>query len=465
MSRFTGYVYGTSSEVLNYASNGTVRDWMYGEDSAKSKIFGYTLEIGNYDDYFWPPQNRIFPIAQINVKSNLYHAFVAGEYVNIVDPNYNKEHFLPGDYIEMLPEFRNKGLVSAYNLSFQLSSPSQYIDVNTASSSLDSVQARSNSTVSIPLSFTILNSAPSEELPIVLTTLVNGSMMGSDTLLIPIGYPIVIFADSTNDPTLNWTITATPSNPKWEATSLTYHSPPTSFTDSKTGNYANNATVTMTLTNSLDLTIYNIPTLTYRTKFDIEDNYDYGQVEVSLNNGSTWIPLEGKYTNPGAGYAQPFPEPLYDGIISDWIKEEISLTNYSSSQFKVRFQLKSDNGLRKDGWYLDDIGIFAYTIPTDVAGETEPVYKFSLEQNYPNPFNPTTKIKYTIPSAGASSTKFVQLKVYDVLGNQVAVLVNEEQPAGNYEVELDAKNISSGIYFYKLVSGSFVETKKMILLR
>jgi hypothetical protein len=467
MSRYNGYEYGTSSEVLNYASNGSVRDWMYGEDSVKSKIFGYTLEIGNYGDYFWPPQNRIFPIAQINVKSNLYHAFVAGEYVKIVDPNYNKEYFLPGDYIEMLPEFRNKGLVSAYNLSFQLSSPSQYINVNTASSSLDSIQARSNSSMSIPLSFTILNSAPSEELPIVLTTLVNGSMMGSDTLLIPIGYPVMIFADSTNDPTQYWTITATPSNPKWEATTLTYHSPPTSFTDSKTGNYSNNATVTMTLTTSLDLTVYNIPTLTYWTKFDIEDNYDYGQVEVSLNNGSTWIPLKGRYTNPGAGYAQPFPESLYDGIISDWIKEEISLTNYSSNQFKVRFQLKSDGGEKRDGWYLDDIGIFAYTIPTDVSGDAEPVYKFSLEQNYPNPFNPSTKIKYTIPSAtfGGIEESPTTLKVYDVLGNEIAVLVDEEQPTGNYEVEFDAGNISTGIYFYKLVSGSFVETKKMILLR
>ena len=467
MSRYNGYEYGTGSQVLNYASNGSVRDWMYGEDSIKSKTFGYTLEIGNYDDYFWPPQSRIFPIAEINVKSNLYHAFVAGEYVNIVDPNYNKEFFLPGDYVEMSPEFRNKGLVSAYNLSFQLSSASQYINVNTAGSSLDSIQARSNSALNTPLSFTVLNSAPPEELPLVLTTLVGGSIMKRDTLIIPIGYPVMIFSDSTNDPNQHWTITATPSNPRWESTTLTYFSPPTSFTESKTGNYANNATVTMTLTNSLDLTIYNIPTLTYRTKFDIEDRYDYGQVEVSLNNGSTWTPLEGKYTNPGAGYAQPFPEPLYDGVISDWVKEEISLTEYISNQFKVRFQLKSDSNERRDGWYLDDIGIFAYTIPTHASGEGEQVYKFSLEQNYPNPFNPSTKIKYTTPSSasGGVGESHTTLKVYDVLGNQIAVLVNEEQPAGNYEVEFDAGTLSSGIYFYKLVSGSFVHTKKMILLR
>ena len=93
---------------------------------------------------------------------------------------------------------------------------------------------------------------------------------------------------------------------------------------------------------------------------------------------------------------------------------------------------------------------------------------YSLEQNYPNPFNPSTKIKYTIPSVIASETKqtqMVSLKVYDVLGNEVATLVNEEKPAGNYEVQFDASGLASEIYFYKLRAGSFVETKKMILIK
>ena len=86
--------------------------------------------------------------------------------------------------------------------------------------------------------------------------------------------------------------------------------------------------------------------------------------------------------------------------------------------------------------------------------------KFSLEQNYPNPFNPITKIKYAI-----ASRQFVQLKVYDVLGNEIATLVNEELPAGEYEVEFSSgiRNLVSGVYFYKLNAGLFSETKKMIL--
>ncbi|MDH3269585.1 MAG: T9SS type A sorting domain-containing protein, partial [Ignavibacteria bacterium] len=94
--------------------------------------------------------------------------------------------------------------------------------------------------------------------------------------------------------------------------------------------------------------------------------------------------------------------------------------------------------------------------------------EFVLEQNYPNPFNPSTKIKYNIPSVIASGTtqsQFVSLKVYDALGNEVVNLVDEEQTVGNYEIEFDATGLSSGIYFYKLQAGSFVETKKMILLK
>ncbi len=87
---------------------------------------------------------------------------------------------------------------------------------------------------------------------------------------------------------------------------------------------------------------------------------------------------------------------------------------------------------------------------------------YNLKQNHPNPFNPSTSIQYSI-----GSKQFVQLKVYDVLGNEIATLVNEEQPTGTYNVQFAINNLqlSSGIYFYQLQAGDFVDTKKMILLR
>jgi hypothetical protein len=106
--------------------------------------------------------------------------------------------------------------------------------------------------------------------------------------------------------------------------------------------------------------------------------------------------------------------------------------------------------------------------------------EFSLSQNYPNPFNPTTKIKFTIPQTdspllGGARGGLVKLKVYDILGNEIATLVNEEKPAGEYEVTLDATGLPSGIYFYQLFvsalqskdgkAGNYIETKKMVLIK
>ena len=86
--------------------------------------------------------------------------------------------------------------------------------------------------------------------------------------------------------------------------------------------------------------------------------------------------------------------------------------------------------------------------------------EFSLSQNYPNPFNPTTSIQYAI-----SSRQLVQLKVYDILGSEVATLVNQEQSVGNYKVDFNASHLSSGVYFYQIKAGEFVQSKKMILIK
>jgi hypothetical protein len=85
---------------------------------------------------------------------------------------------------------------------------------------------------------------------------------------------------------------------------------------------------------------------------------------------------------------------------------------------------------------------------------------YKLFQNYPNPFNPSTQISYSIPQKS-----HVFLKVYDMIGKEIATLVNESKPAGNYEVNFNASGLASGIYFYKLQTGNFIDTKKMILLR
>ena len=114
------------------------------------------------------------------------------------------------------------------------------------------------------------------------------------------------------------------------------------------------------------------------------------------------------------------------------------------------------------------IGTSVKEILTDLLPE-----EFILEQNYPNPFNPSTKIRFAIPNVTLSGVEGsrVQLNIYDILGNKVATLVDENLSSGSYEVEFNAKNprnsysLASGLYFYRLQAGNFIETKKMILLK
>jgi hypothetical protein len=119
-------------------------------------------------------------------------------------------------------------------------------------------------------------------------------------------------------------------------------------------------------------------------------------------------------------------------------------------------------------FYEDNFGYPIVLSADDPAAELN---NFKLEQNYPNPFNPSTKIKFTLSPSLSLGERVSEgrvratLKVYDVLGNEIATLVNEELSPGEYEVEFDAEQLTSGIYFYTLKAGSFVQTKKMILLK
>lgn len=155
--------------------------------------------------------------------------------------------------------------------------------------------------------------------------------------------------------------------------------------------------------------------------------------------------------------------------------DKVGFVNGNGTTTESRSYLFTDDNLTsgKYSYRLKQIDFdntyeYSNTIEVDILAPD----KFSLEQNYPNPFNPVTKIRYTVPNGTLSEVEVshILLTVYDILGNQIAVLVDEEQSAGIYEVEFDASSaggLSSGMYFYKLsMNNNFLsETKKMILLK
>jgi len=124
-----------------------------------------------------------------------------------------------------------------------------------------------------------------------------------------------------------------------------------------------------------------------------------------------------------------------------------------------------DNSYLSNGKYsyrlkqIDNDGNYKYSAIVEVEINMVPGY-YSLQQNYPNPFNPSTRIHYAI-----SSTELVTIKVYNVLGSEIETLVNEEKSPGTYELTWNAANLPGGVYFYRIKAGSFIETKKMLLLK
>ena len=153
-----------------------------------------------------------------------------------------------------------------------------------------------------------------------------------------------------------------------------------------------------------------------------------------------------------------------------------TLTNKEKSEFQYKVNTKGIGSkkvklmISLDANSVDEISIaktstlngnLKKTNEAEVAfNETLGVTDYALSQNYPNPFNPSTTIKYQIPNDG-----MVSLKIYDITGQEVKTLVNQVQTMGRYEANFDASNLSSGVYFYRLQSGSFTQTMKMLLLK
>jgi hypothetical protein len=115
-----------------------------------------------------------------------------------------------------------------------------------------------------------------------------------------------------------------------------------------------------------------------------------------------------------------------------------------------------------NAWAVGNLGVIVtnFTAPTSTENENVSLTDFALEQNYPNPFNPSTNIRFRI-----TTEEFVNLKVFNVLGVEIATLVDEVLPAGSYNIEFNAEQINSGVYFYTLSTDNFKSTRKMILTK
>ena len=152
-------------------------------------------------------------------------------------------------------------------------------------------------------------------------------------------------------------------------------------------------------------------------------------IDQAKNRNFTRWPVLGTYVWPNAFVGQTYAAEIF--YMKNWISNRLN-------------------------WINNNIE----NLPVDVNDERSSPQNFNLSQNYPNPFNPVSKIKYSVAERG-----FVKLKVFNLLGKEIVTLVNESKLPGNYEVDFTAGNLPSGVYFYRLESGQFSSTRKMILIK
>ncbi|MEO8231694.1 MAG: serine hydrolase [Ignavibacteriota bacterium] len=219
--------------------------------------------------------------------------------------------------------------------------------------------------------------------------------------------------------------------------------------------------------NSSNMSFHNVTTSSVTINWDNGDG-DKRLLLMKAGNAISKFPLDGTdYTaNSSFGSGDNLGDGSY--VVYSGNGNSVTVSNLDSNlTYNLRLiEYNNNSATGNYSLYLlannleASVNLSATNVEENQIGNLE----FNLSQNYPNPFNPSTKIHYTIPELKGSN-EIVTLKIYDVLGNEVKTLVNKEQPAGQYEVEFNATSLSSGMYFFKLESGSFTETKKMILLK
>jgi PKD repeat protein len=354
MCEFNGYPAFKSSGL--YPASGDSDDYMYKDDvgtGEKDTIFAHTPEVGSA---FWPGSNDINPTCQDMVFPNLVLAHVSRNYVVVKDTDPAIVATLSGDFNHTAKRYgRESGPVTvSIDPLLNISSVGNTLVYNLNTSETQ------NGTISYSLNSNIQFG---NEVKYILNT-DNGLWVKKDTITKTYGAITLQELEDATTPT-NW-------SGNWATTTSTYVSPSKSFTDSPNGNYSNNQTRNLYYNPEIDLTTAISAKVTFYAKWDIEANYDYVQFQVSTNGGNSWIGQCGLYTVAGTddnGSVQPDGDPVYEGVMSDWVLEDINLSDYLGQVINVRFRLRSDGGVTEDGYYFDDFKVFYNEAPQGTAPE------------------------------------------------------------------------------------------------
>lgn len=417
-----------------YPASGDSDDWMYAETSTHDKIFAMTPEIGSA---FWISQSAIIPQCKEMVHLNMTALKLIHNTPLLTDESPSTTGLISNNFSYQLK-----------NLSI-IDTPANFtVSITPLSSNIASVgnAVVHNNIVKLgtttgSINYTLNPGIQQGETVMFKVSIDNGLYITEVIIEKTFGNFTNLLLDNGNNVTTNWTST-------WSTTSSTYVSPSSSITDSASGNYANYANKTITLKNALNLTNTTKALCTFYAKWDLEVNYDYVQFEVSTDNGTSWQPQCGLFTNAGVDDQNVAGEPLYDGTQTSWVLEEIPLDDYLGQSIKCRFQLVSDNGVTADGFYFDDFTM--KTISTSTVG-IDPWESLELSL-VPNP----AKESFSIQSNLIMND--VKVSIYNITGQLVHL-----QTLKNTDEIISVGSMETGVYWVNISNASGTKTLKLII--
>jgi len=308
--------------------------------------------------------------------------------------------------------------------------------VNTHTMNLMDIE---NGTVSFILNPTI---AFGDEIKYILKT-DNGTWTRNDTITKTYGTGTSVFVDNGN--TLdNW-------SGDWGTTTQHYYSAGSCITDSPSSDYSNQSETEMVLNDVLTFENATYAYVNFYGRWEIETDYDFVEFMISTDNGTSWSPLCGKYTNEGTNN-QDQGNQLYDGFQTDWVQEEVDLSDYlGMSDIRFKFRLVSDMYTKEAGFSFDDFQVFTDGF-SDVGIDSYTTSDFNI---YPNPSNSKINI-YTTGENNIST-----IRVYNNLGQLITVKNNPTT-----KTTINVSEYENGVYFVKIATNSNqIITKKFTVLK
>lgn len=348
MTEINHYRVGTGPETMGYPVNGDAVDYSYGTLG----LIAYTPEVGTYDDFFWPPTDRIVPLCEENVWSNLYFAKIAGTLLEIGDVQMTPASVEPGDSVSFSLTLQNMGLrASLGSVRATLSPLNSLMDFEPVSLDVGSLERWQS--VDFPVGIiTIVDSSARPGCPAGIGIQMDdrGDEAYGDTVSFLIGTSSVLFMDDAESGMDSWVGTG------WSFSLESYEG------DHSIGSgYGPDFYPELVLKEPIDLSDASHATLEFWARWDIEPVWDFVQVQASTD-GHDWSSLWGIHTKGGTGNGvQPSGEPGYDGSQAEWVRERVDLSAFDGEmEVYIRFLLMSDGGVEGEGFYIDNIEVVAY---------------------------------------------------------------------------------------------------------